>query len=234
MIVFLKNFNVLQIFFLSTISLLFFNKIFQAKNISPIAQLNWSGVYTVKSICQGMFIGAFVVMTGRLFIEIILLKISLLDSWHIIKIMFYNRNILIVRSLLCGLIFGGIVGMIRGLTKPGIDEYYRPNQGIFQSIGNSLIFGLITGIIMFMGAKSLRWIPITWGIYGLCFGMAAGGGAAFLKHFILRLILYFNGDIPWNYARFLDWATERIFLQKVGGGYIFIHRLLLEHFARMK
>lgn len=232
--VLLKNFTALQIVLLLTFFLGLFGKIFHLKNISPVAQLRWSGVYTIKNIFQGMFIGALVVMTGRLFIEIILLRISLLDSWHIIKLMFYHRNILIVRSLLCGLILGGIVGMIRGLTKPGIDEYYRPNQGMFQSIGNSLIFGLITGIIMFMGAKFLRWIPITWGIYGLCFGMAAGGGAAFLKHFILRLILYFNGDIPWNYARFLDWATERIFLQKVGGGYIFIHRLLLEHFARMK
>ncbi len=172
-----------------------------------------------------------VVIIGRISREIILLKIYVI---HMIKLMFYHGNILIVRSLLCGLILGGIVGIIRGLTKPGIDEYYRPNQGMFQSIGNSLIFGLITGIIMFMGAKFLRWIPVAWGIYGLYFGMAAGGGAAFLKHFILRLILYFNGDIPWNYARFLDWATERIFLQKVGGGYIFIHRLLLEHFARMK
>ncbi|MDJ0904037.1 MAG: hypothetical protein QNJ55_35140 [Xenococcus sp. MO_188.B8] len=36
----------------------------------------------------------------------------------------------------------------------------------------------------------------------------------------------------WNYARFLDYASDRIFLQKVGGGYIFIHRLLLEHFAQ--
>jgi hypothetical protein len=39
--------------------------------------------------------------------------------------------------------------------------------------------------------------------------------------------------IPWNYARFLDYATERLFLQKVGGGYIFVHRMLLEHFAGM-
>jgi len=214
--------------------LLFFSKIFQTKNISPIAQLRWAGFYTIQNILQGMFIGALVVMISRVSIEIILLEISIFDFWDTIQQMLYGGNLLIIRGILSGLIFGGIVGMIRGLTKPGIDEYYRPNQGIFQSVGNSLIFGLITGIIMFMGAKFLRLITITWGIYGLCFGMAAGGGAAFLKHFILRLILYFNGDIPWNYARFLDWATERIFLQKVGGGYIFIHRLLLEHFARMK
>jgi hypothetical protein len=70
-------------------------------------------------------------------------------------------------------------------------------------------------------------------MFGLSFGLLAGGGEACIKHFILRLILYLCGYIPGNYARFLDWATERIFLQKVGGGYIFIHRLLLEHFARM-
>jgi hypothetical protein len=28
-------------------------------------------------------------------------------------------------------------------------------------------------------------------------------------------------------------STERIFLRKVGGGYIFVHRLLMEHFASL-
>jgi len=65
------------------------------------------------------------------------------------------------------------------------------------------------------------------------FGVFLVGEAA-VKHFSLRVLLYSNGFIPWNYARFLDYATERIFLQKVGGGYIFIHRLLLEYFAQMK
>jgi len=36
------------------------------------------------------------------------------------------------------------------------------------------------------------------------------------------------------YARFLRYCCDRIFLQKVGGGYIFIHRLLLKHFASLK
>jgi hypothetical protein len=40
-----------------------------------------------------------------------------------------------------------------------------------------------------------------------------------------------NGSTPWNYARFLDHATDRILLRKVGGGYTFIHRMLLEYFA---
>jgi predicted lipid-binding transport protein (Tim44 family) len=74
-------------------------------------------------------------------------------------------------------------------------------------------------------------------IGGLSSGLIAlilGGGKACIQHFTLRLILYLDGYIPWNYARFLDYAAERIFLQKVGGGYIFIHRLLLEHFAQME
>ena len=37
--------------------------------------------------------------------------------------------------------------------------------------------------------------------------------------------------MPWNYPRFLDYAAERILLRKVGGGYIFTHRLLLEYFV---
>ncbi len=70
--------------------------------------------------------------------------------------------------------------------------------------------------------------------WGVLLGLIFGGGLACIRHFTLRLILHRNNYIPWNYARFLDYASERIFLQKVGGGYIFVHRMLLEHFARMK
>ena len=39
---------------------------------------------------------------------------------------------------------------------------------------------------------------------------------------------------PWRYADFLDYAAERILLRKVGGGYMFIHRYLLDYFARLE
>jgi hypothetical protein len=48
---------------------------------------------------------------------------------------------------------------------------------------------------------------------------------------VLRFLLLCARLVPFNYARFLDYAAERILLRKVGGGYIFVHRLLLEHFA---
>src|SRR5437667_528470 len=57
------------------------------------------------------------------------------------------------------------------------------------------------------------------------------GGAAYMQHFVLRFLLWCRRSVPFNYPRFLDYATERILLRKVGGGYIFIHRLLQEYFA---
>ncbi len=59
------------------------------------------------------------------------------------------------------------------------------------------------------------------------------GGLSCLRHSVLRLLLWRAGSIPWNYPRFLDFAAEHILLRKVGGGYIFVHRLLLEYFASL-
>jgi hypothetical protein len=33
---------------------------------------------------------------------------------------------------------------------------------------------------------------------------------------------------------FLDEAADRLLLRKVGGGYVFVHRLLLDHFADLR
>ena len=39
---------------------------------------------------------------------------------------------------------------------------------------------------------------------------------------------------PGTTSGFLDYAAERVFLRKVGGGYIFTHRLLMEYFASLE
>jgi hypothetical protein len=76
-----------------------------------------------------------------------------------------------------------------------------------------------------------------WGpLYGLIGGLSAGliGGIdAVFKHYILRIYFWRCGYMPRDYVRFLDYAAERIFLRKVGGGYIFIHRLIMEYFAEL-
>jgi hypothetical protein len=52
-----------------------------------------------------------------------------------------------------------------------------------------------------------------------------------IKHYALRLILWLNGYTPLKFIKFLDHFAKLIFLKKVGGGYIFIHRMLLDSFA---
>jgi hypothetical protein len=55
-----------------------------------------------------------------------------------------------------------------------------------------------------------------------------GGGLACISILYCACIVA-ECDIPWNYARFLNYANERLFLQRVGGRYRFIHDLLQEH-----
>ncbi|MEM7617463.1 MAG: hypothetical protein AAF195_03685, partial [Pseudomonadota bacterium] len=71
-------------------------------------------------------------------------------------------------------------------------------------------------------------------IYFGLIGWIIGGGNTCIQHFVVRLIFYFKGYIPWNYALFLDYSTERLFLQRVGGRYRFIHKMVQEHFADME
>jgi GTPase SAR1 family protein len=75
--------------------------------------------------------------------------------------------------------------------------------------------------------------PITGAGMGLLIGLLVGGLDS-LKHFALRCILCWTGKMPWNYAQFLDYCTERLFLQKVGGRYKFIHNLFQKYVAQRK
>lgn len=142
---------------------------------------------------------------------------------------------IIVFGLILGLIFALIIGLIRGLRGSDIETKTIPNQGIWISAYNAVIITLVSWLILFPiifmrfpeGVQSKSSI-ISW---GLILGLLFGGGISCIQHFSLRLILWVKGFIPSNLARFLDYASERIFLQKVGGGYIFVHRMLLEHFA---
>jgi eukaryotic-like serine/threonine-protein kinase len=120
-----------------------------------------------------------------------------------------------------------------------------PNEGLRRSVRNAsisgLAFGLGGGLVVGLGVGLLGGPD---DMSGLDFGLGVGllgvmggglrfGGRAYLQHCALRLVLWYNHCAPFNYIRFLDYATARIFLRKVGGGYVFIHRMLLEYFAAM-
>ncbi|MEO8890799.1 MAG: hypothetical protein ABI417_04570, partial [Coleofasciculaceae cyanobacterium] len=67
---------------------------------------------------------------------------------------------------------------------------------------------------------------------GIFFGIYVGGLAC-IQHFILRLILKYNKVIPWNYAKFLNYAVELGFLEQEGGRYWFINESVQTYFAQM-
>jgi hypothetical protein len=58
-------------------------------------------------------------------------------------------------------------------------------------------------------------------------------GLGFIRQFVLRYVLWKSGYIPWNYTRFLNYATAQLLLKKSGNYYRFIHALLQQHFAQM-
>jgi len=148
----------------------------------------------------------------------------------------------LIYELLVFVIFGGIYGGFRIQEKVVNSEEVRPNQGIRRSRK----YALISLAILMPAAALIGWVidsvrnPFFLGCIGLTLGLIGGlvagegSGIVCIQHFTLRVILWYKGYIPWNYARFLNYASERIFLRKTGGSYIFIHRMLLEHFAQMQ
>jgi hypothetical protein len=123
------------------------------------------------------------------------------------------------------MVFGLGGELVVGKSFGEIETRDLPNEGIHRSARNALVFGLVLGL----GC----WVILGPGfgrVLGLLFGLKAGGAAG-LKHLVLRLWLIRNGSTAWKYVRFLDYAADRILLHKVGGGYAFIHRMLLDYFA---
>ncbi|NER96119.1 MAG: NACHT domain-containing protein [Symploca sp. SIO1B1] len=122
--------------------------------------------------------------------------------------------------LLYGLLINGLIG---GLLINGMPIGVLIN-GLLYWLMKALINGFLCGLSLGLMALIAQLI-------------APSSSIKFEQAFIqnpYRLMLYRNGYIPWNYLRFLDYAAERILLKNVGNSYLFIHRLLLEHFAQRK
>jgi hypothetical protein len=72
---------------------------------------------------------------------------------------------------------------------------------------------------------------------GLVVALAAGylyTGTGLLGYWLIHIRLVRAGLVPRRQAEFLDFAARRLLTLKVGGGYMFTHRLLLEYFAQIE
>jgi len=163
-------------------------------------------------------------------------------------------------GLILGILAAPLVGAWAGLRQGIREVKTRPNQGIALTIRSTcygaLVIALIGSVLAVGGRLSVQFkmlgegfLPdlaeairqktiLTEVINVLCvtlFFMPFFGAFDVMNHYLLRFMLFILGRAPFNYARFLDHAANDLnFLQRVGGGYIFIHRILLEHFAAME
>ncbi len=202
-------------------------------DIQTVEALHWSWQKALKSIPMG-FMGGLIIglAAGLAGQHDQALVRRTLDNWPFFGL-FVERNFVLAAGLFWALIFGVGSAMFGGLRSTIVETKTTANEGIRLSLRNAVLtglgFGLIIGLITEIIAAGGSGV-------GPLVGLAAAvwyGGLDIIKHYTLRVILWYRGRTPFIFFRFLNYATNLIFLQRVGGGYIFIHRLLLEHFAAM-
>jgi hypothetical protein len=219
-------------------------------DIQSVETLRWSWVHARKGCISGLIVGLISGLIGGLSDWLIAeLQGGLIGGLSDLitdlpDALTFGLIVGLRNGLWFGLI-GSLIGALFGGFRSGILPVKGiPNLGIRLSIRNAVLatglvvlafclFGLGIGLI-----GKLDFVLLVGGlILGQIFWLIAFfwyGGQDVIQHYILRFILYWKGHTPLRYANFLDYAARLVFLQKVGGGYIFIHRLLLEHFAAMR
>ncbi len=158
----------------------------------------------------------------------------------------YNGDPATTIELITGIALGGsFAGLsalfVSGLRASPITTAVRPNQGIRQSLRNGLQMGMFIGGIFFLSIF-LATAPVSTVSFGITQGIISAisfgfngflvfGGYSVIQHMLVRVLLARQGQVEINMADFLDTASSLLLMRKVGSGYIFIHRYLLEYFA---
>jgi serine/threonine protein kinase/GTPase SAR1 family protein len=209
---------------------------FFQNEIKPVETLKWSWKAARKGLICWAIAGFLIGLIGGAIVGLVNLLVSGVEPRDLVKALLGE-----IRPLdgWMGLIGGSVYGLTGGLGGLDIETRSTPNQAIRMSAASARIFALVGALVGGLAGGLLGSFTgdfmeaLIYGFsVGLVFGLIGGGGLACVDHFALRLILFCKGYIPWNLTRFLNYATDRIFLQRVGGGYIFVHRLLMEHFAQ--
>jgi hypothetical protein len=142
------------------------------------------------------------------------------------------------RGLALGLGVALIGVLASGVSGEQLTEQVHPspNKGIWYSARNGLSVGLVVALAvalvstwLFGLGAALSLVPASMLFFALNFGLFS-----FVQHFLLRLFLWRLNYLPRRLVPFLDEAAERLLLRKIGGSYLFMHRLLLEYFATLE
>jgi hypothetical protein len=134
-------------------------------------------------------------------------------------------------ALLTGVISGGVLALlllgtllVASLVQP---ESWQAVARVITQAG----FRATPLLVVVWCVVAVLVIAVPVGIYFAVFGALWYGALDAGEHAILRLMLRGRGAIPSRLPRFLDYGTRLILLQRVGGGYRFVHGSLMEHIA---
>jgi len=193
-----------------------------AENLNWSWKKAWEGLF--KGLAMGLIGGLIFVICAYFFYGLWVLR-------H------YGLGGMLV-SVLIGMLLGALVV---GLNTTSVGQNANPNEGIWRSVRNSLLGGLLGGSVGFLIGWLMFFLfgnlvnglgSIFFGLsIGTLFGLLQYGGESALQHLILRNTLYRYGVAPFNYAELLDYCVSRQLMRRVGGGFIFRHRMLMEYFA---
>jgi DNA polymerase III delta prime subunit len=178
----------------------------------------------------------------------------LVTAWNIsqnsrqISVLFSGQDRELIVGIICGISFGMLGGIIYGIIgglKASVINSMTPNQGMKNSCQNMLIFsmaalfvGLLFKLILEHFLVILPYEAISkiasCALFSLILcSFYQSGGRVLAQHITLRIVLALHGYAPYRYDKLLDYCTERLLLQRIGGRYRFMHKLLQEHFAKM-
>jgi hypothetical protein len=177
--------------------------------IRTVEALSWSWPNAAKGLGYGILLGALA---------------EVIETW----LFGFNG---IVNTAFTFLPAGLILGGLRGSR---VEAKNRPNEGIRLSLRNAIIAALIVGLslvlITWRVSEDLERALITGTLLAL-FALPLFGLSNVTKHYLVRLLLWYKKRVPWRFVYFLDYSARLVLLRKVGGGYIFMHRMLQDFFG---
>lgn len=205
----------------------------RSASIQPIEVVSWSWrrFVHINHLYIGLFVG---------------LSIGLLDWWS------FRHPYTWLYAFFWAVGSWFVSGLLSSFSNTRLDDSQRIvfNQGILHSARNGRRLGCLVGLssgfiytlVLMLIYDSIQYndqnglaifygtlVALEIGLLGWLFS----GGDASIKHRTLRWLLWISGRIPWRLSGFLNYAEECTLLCRVGGGYIFTHRLLLDYFASL-
>jgi DNA polymerase III delta prime subunit len=211
------------------------------RDIATVDALNWSWVQSFKWARLGFVAGGVLGSVCALTFMPSLDPVALL--------------VILLAAIPPGMVVGAALGLLAGLRARALEGTPASGQWVLRHARSALAAGLMVGaglglcgavsmaapaiIGLISGVEVFPDIVFALGIGLVCalvfgaVGVFYYGGFSLLQHVTLRLILIAQRRIPWRLAQIANQAEDLAFLRRVGTGYIFIHRLVLEHFASL-